>query len=530
MHLQESDSIVDLAQQVVSHGHCQVVLHDNSEHGLLGGLIVEEWHAGVLQGVMHGHVVATDIPMSLGDNVLQVNLIVAQRQLMSEHRRHHWKTQLLAALAHRIDNGEEGLACVPVRHLHEALADELTDGHLVCHLILVPAAAKSQELVELHVHTLGGPREVQRVGVGLATQVGHGDGHVLTEVLAPAPDDPAGAAAALAELVAAGGDGDHCGQAEVPGGHLRLEGRREASRGRVHVDANLHALLLVELLQHGVNLPDWVVLASVVVAQDGHHADGVLVDERPHVLRAHGKGLVGGRDKLRLDVHVAEQLLPARLEARGDDEVGEDAPDLLVVLVELLLVPLPPPELHAQPREEAGLRGAHRARPREGAVLVHVHRHRAVPEPRHHIQHVVVHLEAFRVDSLVRKVNLQPHLGCLHLLLLEEDVDVGGGVQGLLGLQQVAVLDHPQDVPSRTAPLGNLVVIMLILDGIKGCVGVPHVVLHVLPDGGADLLAGGGAAQLLAVHRRIPLDLLVLGHRRRRHLHRAGGARLRQGL
>mmetsp|Transcript_8106 Transcript_8106/g.21228 ORF Transcript_8106/g.21228 Transcript_8106/m.21228 type:complete len:204 (+) Transcript_8106:1349-1960(+) len=114
-------------------------------------------------------------------------------------------------------------------------------------------------------------------------------------------------------------------------------------------------------------------------------------------------------------------------------------------------VPPAPPELEGQPREEAGLGGAHGARARVDAHFVEDVGRRAVPEVCHHVDDVVVHLEGDGVDGLVRDVDAHAELGDGGFFGLEDDVDVGGGVEALVGVHVVVVLDDGLGVARRDA-------------------------------------------------------------------------------
>mmetsp|Transcript_90748 Transcript_90748/g.282705 ORF Transcript_90748/g.282705 Transcript_90748/m.282705 type:complete len:406 (+) Transcript_90748:103-1320(+) len=347
--VQEVHGVRDLAEQVVGHAHGQIILHDNPEHRLLRRLVGEEGHDRLLEGVVHGHVVAADIPVPLCDDVLQVDLVVAQCQVGVEHRRHHRQAHLLLALAHRVEDDEDRLA--PALDLREAVAEALGHAHLVRDLVGVAAAAEPQQLVELHVHALRGAGEVQRVGVRAASEVGDVDGHAVGEPLPLAPDDPAGATAGVPELVAARGNGEDVAEAEVPGREPLLERGHEPPGRCVDVDTHAEALLAVQLREGLVDIPDGVVLSAVVVAHDADHADRLLVN---HVLQLSGVDREcppARRDEARLNVHVLEELLPGRLKHRGDDKVRVHAPDLVLVQAVLLPIPLAPAELHRETRQ-----------------------------------------------------------------------------------------------------------------------------------------------------------------------------------
>mmetsp|Transcript_12862 Transcript_12862/g.29173 ORF Transcript_12862/g.29173 Transcript_12862/m.29173 type:complete len:443 (-) Transcript_12862:31-1359(-) len=392
--------------------------------------------------------------MALGDHVLEVDLIEGEVQVRAQHGRDHRQADLLLALANRIDDGEDRLVAL-VLDQHQVIAEVRGHGHLVGHLVRVAAAAQAQELVELHVDALSGAGEVEGVGVRAAAQVGHVDGHAVGQALALAPDDPAGATAGVAKLVAARGDREYTWEAEVPGGQVRLEGGDEAAGGPIDVDAHLKPSFGVDLRQDLVDVPHGVVLAAVVVAHDADHADGLLIDNGLDRAGIKSEGLPAWSHEAGLDVHVLEELLPRRLEHGGDHQVWVHASDLVLVHAVLLHVPLAPAELERQAGQQAGLRGANSAGTGVAPVLVEVRGLRAVPELRDHVEGVVVHLEGLRVHGLVGKVDLEAHRGNLLLLRLEDDVHVRARVQALREVEQVVVLNLAEAVPGSGARLGE---------------------------------------------------------------------------
>mmetsp|Transcript_22580 Transcript_22580/g.46826 ORF Transcript_22580/g.46826 Transcript_22580/m.46826 type:complete len:282 (-) Transcript_22580:4-849(-) len=251
--------------------------------------------------------------------------------------------------------------------------------------------------------------------------------------------------------MAAGRDGENVRQAEVPRRQPLLEGGDEAAGGPIHVDSHLPALRTVQFLQDLVHLPDRIILATVVVAHDADHSDCLLVDHVLELGGVEGEGLPARGHEARLDIHIFEKLLPCRLEHGRDDKVGIDAPDFILVHLELLCVPLTPAELHREAREQTGLCGSHGAGAGVAAVLVKVTGLRAVPELRNHVQRVVVHLEGLWVHGLVGEVDLQPHGRHLLLLRLKDNVHVGAGVQTLGEVKQVVILDLAKAVTGSRA-------------------------------------------------------------------------------
>ena len=217
--------------------------------------------------------------------MLEVDVVEGEARLRVQHGGDDGQAVLVPV----VEEDEAGLALA--LHGTQPVPEEAGVAHHVLLHLAVPGEAEAQQLVELHVDAAGGTGEVQRVGVGLAAQVGDGDRHMLAEVAALAPHDPAGAAARLPVLVAARRDGEDVVEAEVPGGEVRLEGRDEAARGGVHVDAHLPSVGAVDLGHDLVHVPHGVVLAAVVVAHDADHAHGLLVDGAADALGVHLEGV-----------------------------------------------------------------------------------------------------------------------------------------------------------------------------------------------------------------------------------------------
>jgi len=85
------------------------------------------------------------------------------------------------------------------------------------------------------------------------------------------------------------------------------------------MDPHLPTFLRIQLLQHRVDVPHRVVLATVVIPHNAQDPYGLLVHLRPHSVCCDGECILRRDDKLGLDVHIPEELLPRRLEACGED-------------------------------------------------------------------------------------------------------------------------------------------------------------------------------------------------------------------
>mmetsp|Transcript_69018 Transcript_69018/g.211713 ORF Transcript_69018/g.211713 Transcript_69018/m.211713 type:complete len:512 (+) Transcript_69018:176-1711(+) len=425
--------------QVSHHRARHIGLNDNAEHGLAGGRVLEKWLGRLVHRVVVVHLVTRNVPMVLEHLVLQVDVVVRQIQLGIEIRRHHCQRVLAVQ---RVQHDELGPA-IGMLHTLQEIPQVLGIGHPVVAQGFVPSSAQTVKFIILDEDAAGGAGEVQCVGIGLAAEIRYGDGDVLAELLPLPPHNPSRPTDALAELVAAGRDRQHVWQAEIPRRHAVLEWRDERARGAVDVDAHLPALLLVQLRQHGIHIPHWVVLAAVMVAQDAHHTDGLVVNVGLHLLRGQSERRLGRRDKLRLDVHVTEQLFPRSLIARGHHQVRVYATNLVFRHTMLLGVPLPPAELQAQAPQQARLGRAHSASSGEGAVLVEVGGLRAVPQVGDHVQDDVVHLETLGVHGLVGQVDPHAQIGGLDFLVLHIHVDIRGGVQTFPAIELVEIRNHP---------------------------------------------------------------------------------------
>mmetsp|Transcript_25360 Transcript_25360/g.45032 ORF Transcript_25360/g.45032 Transcript_25360/m.45032 type:complete len:234 (+) Transcript_25360:795-1496(+) len=232
------------------------------------------------------------------------------------------------------------------------------------------------------------------------------------------------------------------------------------------MDAHLPTLLPVQLRQQLIDLPHGIILPAVVVAQYAENPDGLLVHQLLHLLRRDCKAGLRGDHELGLHVHVAKELLPGCLEAGRQHEVGHDPLHLLLRHPVALGIPAPPAELQTEACQQTCLSGPNCACPRKGAVLGEVSRPGAVPEMGHHVQHLIVHLEALRIDCLISQIDPGSEIHGLNFFVLKVDVDVRRGVQLLTRLQKVLILNHLQHVASGVAHGGHLVVVGGLMDSI----------------------------------------------------------------
>jgi hypothetical protein len=95
----------------------------------------------------------------------------------------------------------------------------------------------------------------------------------------------------------------------------------EAAARRVDVQRDVEALLLLQAHEQRIDPADVVGLAREGRAEDPHDADRVLVDQRLDVLGADGEAVLRHRDRLRLDVEVAAELVPDHVHVAAVHEV-----------------------------------------------------------------------------------------------------------------------------------------------------------------------------------------------------------------
>ena len=110
---------------------------------------------------------------------------------------------------------------------------------------------------------------------------------VVGKVRLVPPEHPAHAERRQTELVSGRADRLHPGHAEVPQDVRRAEGREERPARSVHVDVDVEAGVLLQLVERLGELEHGLVRAGIGDAEGGHHHDGVLVDPREHLLDVH---------------------------------------------------------------------------------------------------------------------------------------------------------------------------------------------------------------------------------------------------
>ncbi len=87
VRVEEREGLLDGGDEVVGHGHGQVRLDDDAEHGRRRVRVVEEVVRLLGDRVLHVHLVAADVPVLLGDGVLEVDVVVGRVQGRVDARR-----------------------------------------------------------------------------------------------------------------------------------------------------------------------------------------------------------------------------------------------------------------------------------------------------------------------------------------------------------------------------------------------------------------------------------------------------------
>ena len=278
--------------------------------------------------------------------MLQINVVILDLRFRVEASGHDGKAVFIAA----VQNLKTGLSICVLETL-EKVAKKLSHIHLIRHLGTVSVLAKAQQLVKLYVGTGGWPGEVERHGVTVPSKVRHGHGNVFRQVLALPEDHPSSATDTLAKLVSTRRHGQHVRETKVKGRWAgRTEGSNESTTRRIDMDSNLPALLRVEFLELGVNVPDGIINAIVVIAEDGHHTNGLLValGHKMFCIDGHLIPEQVGMDENGFHIKVSKEFLPSCLVTSRHDKVGLDALDLLLRQTVASSIPLTPTELVRQ--------------------------------------------------------------------------------------------------------------------------------------------------------------------------------------
>ena len=96
------------------------------------------------------HAIAADVPVVLGEHMLEVHIVVAEAAFRVQHGRHHGQAAVVAI----VEQQEARLAVH--RHLAQALAQEAGVRHHVVAHLAVAGHAEVQQLIVLRVHARGG--------------------------------------------------------------------------------------------------------------------------------------------------------------------------------------------------------------------------------------------------------------------------------------------------------------------------------------------------------------------------------------
>ena len=247
----------------------------------------------------------------------------------------------------------------------QLVGEPARSGRQGLHHVGIAGPPQSQEVVVLADHLVSRAGKVQREGGHIAAEVVDLEDQVLGQVLGAAPHHETHAGIGQPVLVPADVDRDHPGQAEIPLEVGVQERHHEAATGGVHVDRDVEALLLLELVQCGADLSDRLQLTGVGGAQDAHHPDGVLVDRVDHLLRGDDVAVVGHRQIFRFDLEVAAEFLPHHLDIGAHHQIrGAGLPGVGVVGIGLVVIGLGHALLPAPFQRQAGQH--HRLRRSDG--------------------------------------------------------------------------------------------------------------------------------------------------------------------
>src|SRR5829696_3705374 len=101
-----------------------------------------------------------------------------------------------------------------------------------------------------------------------------------------------------------------------------MKGATIPPRSSVHVDGHVEAGALLQIVEGVRDLQHRLVRAVEGRAEDGHHADGVLVAELDRLLAVKVETVSLHRHVAGLDLEVVAELLPADLDVYAHDHVG----------------------------------------------------------------------------------------------------------------------------------------------------------------------------------------------------------------
>ena len=241
--------------------------------------------------------------------------------------------------------------------------------------------------------------------------------------------------------MAADVDRDHPRVAEVPLQVRLKEGHDEAAAGPVDVHGDVRTAGLGQLVEHRRNLGDRLELTGERRAENGQHADRVLIDRVADLLGGHHVAARLHRQVLGLDIEVLTELLPHHLHVGAQNEVG------LGGILALGLALGAPAPLHRQSSQHDRLGGADR-RHAGGGRRIGLGQVLGVEQVRHHVDaagldlggrgvlilvdHVLVERLGHQALGLVvhprrhERRQVQPRVAIEHQLVVDEAVrDLG---------------------------------------------------------------------------------------------------------
>lgn len=121
--------------------------------------------------------------------------------------------------------------------------------------------------------------------------------------------------------MAGGADRLDAGHAEVELDVRSAEGGEEGAAGSIHMDVDIPAVLLLQVIQRAGQGLDQLIGAGEGEAEGGHHGDGVLIHPLQHLRRIDAVAAWIHRHLTQFHVPVTAELVPADLHRTGD-QVG----------------------------------------------------------------------------------------------------------------------------------------------------------------------------------------------------------------
>mmetsp|Transcript_5387 Transcript_5387/g.11071 ORF Transcript_5387/g.11071 Transcript_5387/m.11071 type:complete len:353 (+) Transcript_5387:22-1080(+) len=276
--LQMFHHLLESTKQIVGQGVGQVGLeHDPKHAGLHRFVAAQGRQRAAPTKVFKRQIVSTDVPMEFANGVLNGKIRIVHLQVGVETGRKDGQAGFLVAIA----NFKERF---PV-HLEVAHLIAKAIGHVQLALDFgsIPLLAQSQKLVRLHVRPRGRSGKVERHAIRHAAQIRDAHRNVLGQIVTVTKDEPPGTAHGFAKFVSARRHAQDVGQAKIKGGHVFLKGCDKAPRRTVHVNAHLPPLFGIDFGHDLVQIPNGIVRTIVMIAQNAHHGNGLVVNLLAHL-------------------------------------------------------------------------------------------------------------------------------------------------------------------------------------------------------------------------------------------------------